>query len=87
MRKFHLDDASAIGTLLTRDELKSVFGGNGSSGSQETHFGKCNEVCLNKKRGDRCRCEYNGVKYDNSRRHCDYVPFGYVKLVCTEFYS
>ncbi len=67
MKKFKFKNSSDIGDVLTREEIKHVFGGNygGSSGSKP---------CSGK--GEGAPCEWK-----NRWGTCRYFPFNY-ELIC-----
>jgi len=69
MTKLKLNISSGLGEVLTKEELKRVFGGTGSgsgSGSSE------NCGCSGKKENDSCCYYRDGKKYSG---YCKYLPF------------
>ncbi|MBR5657245.1 MAG: hypothetical protein IKW98_11305 [Prevotella sp.] len=73
MKKLKLNLSPNLGEVLTKDELKHVFGGSGvgsGSGSSSGTLENCG--CSGKKENDSCCYYKDGTKYDG---HCKYLPF------------
>lgn len=78
MKKLRFELSPNAGEVLTRNELKYVFGGGSGSGSGSSPSSGSEDCgCSSKHSGDSCCYYRNGVKYNGSCRH---MPFA--GLVC-----
>ena len=76
MKKLKLNLSPNLGEVLTKDELKHVFGGGSGSGSGSSP--EC-DGCKGKSEHNSC-CYYEGGKRKNGT--CVHTPFSGTKLVC-----
>ena len=86
MKKLKLEFSPNLGEVLTKEELKHVFGGGSGSGSG-SESSSCSTSspleecgCNGKKIGDKC-CYFssNGEKYEGM---CKPLPIFFEQLVC-----
>lgn len=72
MKKLRFEMSPNAGEVLTRNELKYVFGGDGGTGSgagSGSGSGSEDCGCSSKRSGDSCCYYSNGVKHNGSCRH------------------